>query len=367
MSEEYAKDYNAANPDHPISKNEAETALLQVALAKVDNQWAAKLGYGDASAQSWLETHYNNLNFKRSDGTDEQVFTATDAEKNDFGMYSDTYMSTFKNAVLEGARCRYGCTPTTFTTGNGLGFYSDYVSSNNGDLTLDGLYLKRQVSTLTPDQADTVAWLGGLKPLLNWSTPPAGTAISVADKQYGQAALQVAGFLLPPAAMESGLIRAGTVASELPKVTESPLGGAGGQWPVLNETVSPSVVQQATSTSCGQACGVMLLGDRGVSVTQGEMSEGLTSAQSLANTLNKFDSGWTGAAVDQGSFGALNRTGSWSAMMWERGSSYGYWVVVDGLDSTGSVMIRDPANGTKYLMNQSDFFKNWNGFSVFKH
>jgi hypothetical protein len=93
MSEEYAKDYNAANPDHPISKNEAETALLKVALAQVDNQWAAKLGYGDPSAQSWLDTHYNNLNFKRSGGTDEQVFTATDAEKNDFGMYSDTYVT----------------------------------------------------------------------------------------------------------------------------------------------------------------------------------------------------------------------------------------------------------------------------------
>jgi filamentous hemagglutinin len=203
MSEEYAKDYNAAHPDQPITQAQAESTLLNVALAKVDNQWAAKLGYGDPSAQAWLETHYSGLAFQRADGSLEQVFTATDAEKNDFGMYSNTYLSTFKNAVLEGARCRFGCTPTKFTTDNGLGFYNDYVDSNHGDLTLDGLYQKRQVSTLTPDQADTVAWLGGLKPILNWSTPPAGIVISLADKQYGQAAMQTVG-LLAPVGLEAG-------------------------------------------------------------------------------------------------------------------------------------------------------------------
>ena len=110
----------------------------------------------------------------------------------------------------------------------------------------------------------------------------------------------------------------------------------------------------------------MLLDGQGVSVTQASLGDGLTSAQGLANKLNTFDSGWTGAAVDQSSFGALNQTGSWSAMMWEQGSSYGHWVVVDGVDDAGNVLIRDPWNATQYSMTPSNFNNAWNGFSVFK-
>ncbi|MCD9571447.1 papain-like cysteine protease family protein [Pseudomonas protegens] len=68
----------------------------------------------------------------------------------------------------------------------------------------------------------------------------------------------------------------------------------------------------------------------------------------LANKLNKFDSGWAGNTVDASSFNALNKTGSWSAMMWGSGNKTGHWVVVDGVDSAGRVLIKDPFNGTQY-------------------
>ena len=144
-------------------------------------------------------------------------------------------------------------------------------------------------------------------------------------------------------------------------------GGSGGTWPVSGETPSANVVSQATPTGCGAACGQMLLADRGVGVSQVALGGELTSAQSVASKLNAVDSGWTGAAVDKSSFAALNKTGSWSAMMWEPGASVGHWVVVDGLDTAGNVVIRDPAGvGTTYTMTVDAFKNTWNGFSVFK-
>ncbi|MBN7137863.1 hypothetical protein A7A76_24575 [Lysobacter enzymogenes] len=144
------------------------------------------------------------------------------------------------------------------------------------------------------------------------------------------------------------------------------LGGAGGNWRVIDEVADGSVVQQATPTSCGQACAQMLLADRAVIVDQVQFGGELTSAQGLAAKMNKFDHGWVGAGVDSSSFGALNETGSWSAMMWEKGNGYGHWVVVDGLNDSGMVLLRDPFNATRYSMTPLDFDNSWSGYSVFK-
>jgi filamentous hemagglutinin len=111
----------------------------------------------------------------------------------------------------------------------------------------------------------------------------------------------------------------------------------------------------------------MLLSDRGIGVSQVTLGGELTSAQSLASKLNAVDSGWTGAPLDTSSFTALNKTGSWSAMMWEPGASTGHWVVVDGLNAAGNVVIRDPAGvGTTYTMTVDAFKEIWNGYTVFK-
>ena len=41
---------------------------------------------------------------------------------------------------------------------------------------------------------------------------------------------------------------------------------------------------------------------------------------------------------------------SWIAQMREPMSKIGHWIVVDGIDSAGRVLIRDPYHATKYLM-----------------
>ncbi len=137
--------------------------------------------------------------------------------------------------------------------------------------------------------------------------------------------------------------------------------GAGGSWNVLDEVVNPNVVKQITPTSCGAACGEMMLRDRGIFATQVELGTELTSMNTLANKLNKFDSGWAGNTVDTSSFNALNKTGSWSAMMWDSGNKIGHWVVVNGVDDAGRVLIKDPFNGTQYKMGIDSFKDVWNG------
>ncbi|WP_244970354.1 hypothetical protein [Kosakonia radicincitans] len=92
-------------------------------------------------------------------------------------------------------------------------------------------------------------------------------------------------------------------------------GGAGGSWNVLDEVIDPNVVKQVTPTSCGAACAEMMLKDRGILSSQIELGTELTSMTSLANKLNKADSGWVANNVSSSSFEALNHTGSWSAMM----------------------------------------------------
>jgi hypothetical protein len=113
----------------------------------------------------------------------------------------------------------------------------------------------------------------------------------------------------------------------------------------------------------------MLFADRGATVAQRQIGLDLQSAQSLSGNMNQFGSGWRGAGLDRNSFAGLNNTGSWGAMMTDGPGSLPHWVVVDGLDNAGMVMIRDPWQATRYTMAPGDFFGNtsgWTGFSVFK-
>ncbi|MFT0477127.1 cysteine peptidase family C39 domain-containing protein [Pseudomonas antarctica] len=134
----------------------------------------------------------------------------------------------------------------------------------------------------------------------------------------------------------------------------------------MDEVANPNVVKQSTPTACGAACGEMLLKDRGVLTSQVDLGTELTSMSSLARQLNTVDSGWVGNAVDVSSFNALNKTGSWSAMMWDSGNKVGHWVVVDGVDDVGRVLIKDPFNGMQYKMGVEEFKDVWNGHSLYK-
>lgn len=155
-------------------------------------------------------------------------------------------------------------------------------------------------------------------------------------------------------------------------------GGAGGNWPVIDEIVDPFAIQQQGDLSCGVACGQMLLQDRQINITPGDI-ENLTkipvSSQELANVLNILDSDpsrlWEGGplrlpgATESQLVNVLNTTGSWAAMLWETGAGIGHFVIVDGTDEDGSVLIRDPWQGTSYKMIKENFCNYWTAEAIF--
>ncbi|XQS18722.1 VENN motif pre-toxin domain-containing protein [Citrobacter telavivensis] len=171
----------------------------------------------------------------------------------------------------------------------------------------------------------------------------------------------ISGVLMPVKVLPGG--------STTGKVTVKPVTpkvGAGGNWNVLDEIANPDVVKQTTPTSCGGACGEMLLKDRNIFVDQTQIGTGLKSPEQLARDLTKnSESSWSGGFVGFEAYDALNQTGSWSAMMWDQGSKIGHWVVVKGTDSKGNVSIYDPWKGTSYKMTDKEFKGTWNGNAVF--
>ncbi|MGK7901393.1 MAG: papain-like cysteine protease family protein [Hormoscilla sp.] len=159
----------------------------------------------------------------------------------------------------------------------------------------------------------------------------------------------------------------------------SALSGAGGNWPVIDEVVDPEVVPQQNDLSCGPACAEMLLRDRSINISQAVIASETgvpADASSLARVLNSLDEEvsrlWGGGelvipgATESQLLDALNATGSWAAVLWESGARMGHVVIVDGIDETGKVMIRDPrGQGTKYKMNRDDFLQYWNQQGVY--
>jgi ABC-type bacteriocin/lantibiotic exporter with double-glycine peptidase domain len=154
--------------------------------------------------------------------------------------------------------------------------------------------------------------------------------------------------------------------------------GAGGNWPAIDEIFDPKVVKQKSDLSCVAACGEMLLKDRGINISQAVIEEliGLASApEFLAGALNELNpdtSGqWKGAflnlpgATQFQVFETLNTTGSWAAVLWEKGVGIGHMIIVDGLDEDEYVMIRDPWQGTRYRMIIDDFLQYWSQSGVY--
>ncbi|MBA3923842.1 MAG: C39 family peptidase [Nostocaceae cyanobacterium] len=153
--------------------------------------------------------------------------------------------------------------------------------------------------------------------------------------------------------------------------------GAGGRWEVINETFTSEVVQQQDNLSCGAACGEMLLRDLGISITQADIAAEIgvpVTSRGLAAAMNTLapSFSWAGgplsipnATISQLLY-TLNSTGSWAAMLWESGSTIGHMVVVDGINETGYILIRDPWSGTKYQMRLDEFCQYWNEYAIYR-
>jgi filamentous hemagglutinin len=148
--------------------------------------------------------------------------------------------------------------------------------------------------------------------------------------------------------------------------------GAGGDWPIINERLSPDVVCQTHRYSCVSAVGEMLSEGR---VKQAELIEKLGAPGDLVPTqflARHLGDDWIARAKDDADLDGLLKGGSWGAELRDlMGRRYArlepaHTVVVDGLDDAGNIMVRDPAHGTRYEMTQKNFLKHWTGIAVYR-
>lgn len=146
--------------------------------------------------------------------------------------------------------------------------------------------------------------------------------------------------------------------------------GKGGDWPVINERPSPDVVEQTHKLSCVSACGEMLSNGE---FKQFELIKELGTPAYTKDLAKRLGPAWTGQDVTDESLDALlSRNSSWAAELRElSGRRYArldpaHTVVVDGLDDRGLIMIRDPADGTRYEMTRAHFIEHWNGTVLYR-
>lgn len=138
------------------------------------------------------------------------------------------------------------------------------------------------------------------------------------------------------------------------------LGGSGyGSWARHGEVAVANALKQSHPSACGPTSAAMILRDLGYNVSEADvvasLEKNLTTRLDISWALNHFDSsgGWRAMSVrwDDSSFNAaLQRPGPWIALMKDSSETIPHWVVVDGLDELGSVVVRDPSTGTQYRM-----------------
>ncbi len=164
--------------------------------------------------------------------------------------------------------------------------------------------------------------------------------------------------------------------------------GGAGLWVTIEEVVGhPSVIKQLTPNACGPACAQMVLKDLGIQVSQSSlaltygkrirlnhatgMPWGLASTDlELCNALKAFapSRNWVTRFAEPSNQAVRMREwsshGTWIAMM-RQPREVAHWLVVDGIDGVGRIIIRDPGGlGSRYFMTQHEFIKYWNGIAV---
>lgn len=179
--------------------------------------------------------------------------------------------------------------------------------------------------------------------------------------------------------------RAGSTAPEIAKTANpaledaiEPQAGNRGDWPVLNERPSDDVVQQIHENACAAAVGEMVTnGEQTQEVlleqfksyydpeTLGKMKYPTATLTWLRNELGQ-DWSFDFATIQdekQKLYDFLRKGKTWVAELREQGK-VSHIVAVDGLNSQGQIMIRDPAKATRYEMTEEVFRRYWNGRSL---
>lgn len=150
------------------------------------------------------------------------------------------------------------------------------------------------------------------------------------------------------------------------RLVEMPVpGGAigGGRWVILDEEAG-AAIQQLGPETCWAACAEMITNGRlSQQALIDEFGEGAMMPGTLAREV--LGEGWQGGGMKlsgnqtvEGLFRFFcDEASPWIAEVGPIGHEH--YIIIDGIDDIGRVMIRDPGQGTSYRMLLDDFLQEW--------
>lgn len=139
-------------------------------------------------------------------------------------------------------------------------------------------------------------------------------------------------------------------------------------WEAINERFSTNVIRQSNEDSCIAAVGEML--------SEGKLTEQVLIAElgerpNITDLVKHLGSDWTWEPKRFKSFAEIGKRGPWAAELMENAGTdlekSLHTVVVDGVNSSGNLVIRDPWEGTTYEMTQQKFLKDWTRRAVYRY
>ncbi|MDR3615975.1 MAG: hypothetical protein P4L53_20625 [Candidatus Obscuribacterales bacterium] len=138
------------------------------------------------------------------------------------------------------------------------------------------------------------------------------------------------------------------------------------KWKTMNEHFSSDVIRQSLDDSCVAAAGEM--------ITVGEfpeklLLEKLATPSDIDSLAKQLGDGWSSAERKFKSFAEIGEHGPWAAQLFEPcwPKKTPHVVAIDGLNSAGNVVIRDPLEGTKYEMDLNYFVREiWTGKAAYR-
>jgi hypothetical protein len=132
---------------------------------QVDDKWASKIPE-DGEARAWLQEHTAGIALSNG----EQVFTATDAEKANWGLYAQQYKDQYINDHLGSISLGLNTDSSQF----GMAEYQAIADRTRDKATLDVLYAKAKAGqTLSQSDLNTIVNLQWTKPISSLFFPPA--------------------------------------------------------------------------------------------------------------------------------------------------------------------------------------------------
>jgi RHS repeat-associated protein len=117
-------------------------------------------------------------------------------------------------------------------------------------------------------------------------------------------------------------------------------------------------VGQIGPETCGAACGEMVTGIPQKTIIKKLGTSGAVGPEALGNAIGRSGGTLMASSASQGLRYLLAKGQSWIAMV--KGKTVGHFVVIEGRDSQGLIVVRDPRQGgVTYKLTEEDFLRRW--------